>query len=73
YTSPNLYRPLGTRLTYRERLQIFSLYRFGRWRYCTIASPLKLPYSTVYKAVQSCSETPRKHPGRRPILNTPIR
>ena len=34
---------------------------------------LKLPYSTVYKAVQSCSETPRKHPGRRPVLDTPIR
>jgi hypothetical protein len=73
YTSPNPYRPPGTHLTYRERLQIFSLYRFGRWRYCTIASSLKLPYSTVYKAIQSCSETPRKHPGRRPILDTPIR
>ena len=66
-------RAPGTHLTFRERSQIFSLYRFARWHYISIANYLKLPHTTVWSAIKSCTETPRKPIGRPPMLNTPLR
>src|SRR5689334_18843245 len=66
-------RPSNTRLTYKERSQMFSLYRFSHWSYLSIAAFLRRSYATVYSTIQSCIEAPKKPQGRPPMLNTRLR
>jgi hypothetical protein len=65
-------RAPGTHLTFRKRSQIFSLYRFARWHYISIANSLKLPHTTIWSAIKSYTATPRKPISRPPMLNTPL-
>lgn len=62
----------GSRLTYRQRVEILTLRNFAGWGYTRISSSLNLPRSTVRYTI-SHPETPQKPRGRPPLLDTPIR
>lgn len=68
YADPD--RPRGQRLTERERTQILTLYTIAKWNLRQIARELRIARSTVQLCVRSGLCTPKRPPGRKPILTT---
>jgi ribosome-binding protein aMBF1 (putative translation factor) len=60
------------RLSYKERVQIHTLYFDAGWKQKDIATKLQIPARTVSDCIAS-PLTPTKQKGRAPILNTPLR
>lgn len=64
-------RPIGARLSDRERTQILTLWGMARWNKSQIARKLGLARSTVITCIQQGFTTPPPAPdGRRPNLTT---
>jgi len=59
-------------LTYKERIQIQTLYYLADQPPRTITTKTGVPYRTVLSCI-SGPTTPTKRPGRPPILRTPLR
>ncbi|KAF2176442.1 hypothetical protein K469DRAFT_28177 [Zopfia rhizophila CBS 207.26] len=63
-------RPRGQRLSEYERTQVLTLYNTAGWNKTVIARELGLAHSTVRLCISEGYFTPKRPPGRRPILTT---
>ena len=60
------------RLTYRQRIEILTLYNYAQWGYTHISQTLNIPRSTVRYTV-SHPNTPQRPQGRPLLIDTPKR
>jgi len=66
-------RQPGTKLTYKQRYRIFTLFDLLHWSSEAIAVAMGLPRTTVQSVLRSGVESPKKQTGRKPIITRKAR